>query len=72
MRKFTLHHFWTTLPCGAKEWEERRLKIILKMLNNQEIYVIVDETGDRKKGKTTDYVDRQYLGNLGKIDQVLA
>lgn len=24
--------------------------------------------GDRKKGKTTDYVDRQYIGNLGKID----
>jgi SRSO17 transposase len=33
--------------------------------------VIVDETGDRKKGKTTDYVDRQYLGNLGKVAQVL-
>lgn len=28
----------------------------------------MDETGDRKKGKTTDYVDRQYIGNLGKID----
>ena len=31
--------------------------------------VIVDETGDRKKGKTTDYVARQYLGSVGKIDQ---
>ncbi|MFP3787211.1 transposase, partial [Burkholderia sp. SIMBA_024] len=31
--------------------------------------VIVDETGDRKKGKKTDYVARQYLGSIGKIDQ---
>jgi SRSO17 transposase len=31
----------------------------LKILNGEEIIVIVDETGDRKKGKTTDYVKRQ-------------
>lgn len=30
--------------------------------------MVIDETGDRKKGKSTDYVDRQYIGNLGKID----
>jgi len=24
--------------------------------------------GDKKKGKRTDYVNRQYLGKLGKID----
>ena len=29
---------------------------------------MIDETGDRKKGKKTDYVARQYLGSLGKID----
>ena len=28
----------------------------------------LDETGDRKKGQTTDYVKRQYIGNLGKIE----
>ena len=27
----------------------------------------IDETGDRKKGNQTDYVQRQYLGNLGKV-----
>jgi len=37
-------------------------------LKGQSITLIIDETGDRKKGKTTDYVDRQYIGNLGKID----
>jgi SRSO17 transposase len=28
----------------------------------------VDETGDKKKGHSTDYVKRQYIGNLGKIE----
>jgi len=28
----------------------------------------IDETGDRKKGKRTDYVARQYLGSIGKVD----
>ena len=30
--------------------------------------MVIDETGDRKKGKKTDYVARQYLGSIGKID----
>lgn len=30
--------------------------------------LVIDETGDRKKGKTADYVNRQYIGNLGKIE----
>lgn len=37
-------------------------------MNEQKITVIIDETGDRKKGKKTDYVARQYLGSVGKID----
>lgn len=38
------------------------------MLAGREIILIIDETGDRKKGETTDYVKRQYMGNLGKIE----
>ncbi|WP_320073149.1 transposase [Nostoc sp. MG11] len=30
--------------------------------------LVIDETGDRKKGKKTDYVARQYLGSVGKVD----
>ena len=30
--------------------------------------MVIDETGDRKKGKKTDYVARQYLGSVGKVD----
>lgn len=29
---------------------------------------MIDETEDRKKGKKTDYVARQYLGSVGKVD----
>lgn len=38
------------------------------MLAGREIAIIIDETGDRKKGGTTDYVKRQYIGNLGKVE----
>jgi SRSO17 transposase len=30
--------------------------------------LVIDDTGDRKKSKTTDYVERQYIGNIGKVD----
>lgn len=30
---------------------------------------MIDETGDRKKGKKTDYVARQYLGSVGKVER---
>ena len=46
----------------------RRLNLTRKVLGNQEITLVIDETGDRKKGKKTDYVARQYLGSVGKID----
>jgi SRSO17 transposase len=38
------------------------------MYSRSAITVVIDETGDRKKGKKTDYVSRQYLGSVGKID----
>ncbi len=37
-------------------------------MKEQAITVVIDETGDRKKGNKTDYVARQYLGSIGKID----
>jgi len=63
-----LHHFLTESPWSAKELEARRLEILLQVLEGRKIQVIIDETGDKKKGKTTDYVKRQYIGNLGKIE----
>jgi len=31
--------------------------------------LVVDETGDRKDGKATAHVGKQYLGGIGKIDE---
>jgi len=30
--------------------------------------LVIDDTGDRKKGHHTDYVKRQYIGNKAKIE----
>jgi SRSO17 transposase len=48
---------------------KKRLRLIKEHLGKEAITVIIDETGDRKKGKKTDYVARQYLGSIGKTDQ---
>jgi SRSO17 transposase len=64
-----LHHFISESPWSVQELRERRLELILIALAGQEIIVVIDETGDRKKGKKTDYVSRQYIGNLGKVEQ---
>ena len=64
----SLHHFIANSPWSVDELKEKRLRKILKALKGQEITVVIDETGDRKKGKKTDYVARQYLGSIGKVD----
>lgn len=63
-----LHHFLSHSPWQAEALRERRLSLILRLLNGRPITLIVDESGDPKKGTSTDYVKRQYLSNLGKID----
>ena len=64
----SLHHFIANSPWSVNELKEKRLRRLLKALNGQAITVVIDETGDRKKGKKTDYVSRQYLGSIGKVD----
>lgn len=63
-----LHHCLTESPWSVTAMRLRRLNLILQQLKGRSITLVIDETGDRKKGKTTDYIDRQYIGNLGKID----
>lgn len=65
----SLHHFLANSPWSATELKQRRLTLTLKALKEEKITVIIDETGDRKKGKKTDYVARQYLGSVGKVDR---
>ena len=63
-----LHHFLSESPWLASELSQQRLQTILKVIQGEEIIALVDETGDQKKGKSTDYVKRQYIGNLGKVE----
>lgn len=64
----SLHHFVANSPWSVAELRERRLALTLEALRERKIILVIDETGDRKKGKKTDYVSRQYLGSVGKID----
>ncbi len=63
-----LHHFLSKSPWDVEQLRNRRLKLLLKALRGASFILCIDETGDKKKGTTTDYVDRQYIGNLGKIE----
>lgn len=58
----SLHHFLANSPWPVSELKVKRLTVTKEALKNQTITVVIDETGDRKKGSKTDYVARQYLG----------
>ena len=64
----SLHHFLTESPWQSQHLRQQRLQLILQTLGEREIVLVIDDTGDRKKGQHTDYVKRQYIGNLGKIE----
>lgn len=64
----SLHHFLTESPWDVLDLRLQRLRMILEVLQGREIILLIDETKDKKKGNKTDYVKRQYIGNLGKIE----
>src|SRR6266568_6135803 len=61
---------------SESDWDERKIQAErLRLLRedastapNAHGVLVIDETGDRKDGHKTAHVARQYLGNLGKID----
>lgn len=61
-----LHHLLTKSPWSVARLRQFRLKLILQLVNGQSMILLIDETGDCKKGNSTDYVKRQYIGNVGK------
>ena len=63
-----LHHFLTRSSSSVEKLRALRLELILEILKGRPIILIIDETGDKKKGNTTEYVKRQYIGNLGKVE----
>ena len=64
----SLHHFLANSDWSVAQLKLIRLNHLKKALDGKPITVVIDETGDRKKGKKTDYVARQYLGSVGKVD----
>ena len=64
----SLHHFIANSDWSVDQLKKRRFNKVLRALKGNAITVVIDETGDRKKGKKTDYVARQYLGSVGKVD----
>jgi SRSO17 transposase len=46
-----LHHFIAKSPWSVTDLNEKRLRKILKELKGKAITIVIDETGDRKKGK---------------------
>lgn len=64
----SLQQFLVHSPWQASHLRKRRLELILKVLKGRKLTLVIDETGDRKKGRSTDYVKRQYIGNLGKVE----
>ena len=53
-----LHHFLANWDWSVDELKQRRLNKLQQVLNRQAITVVIDETGDRKKGRKTDSVAR--------------
>jgi SRSO17 transposase len=64
-----LHYFIANSEWSVGKVRNRRLRKIKRALNGKAITVVIDETGDGKKGKKTDYLVRQYLGSVGKINK---
>ncbi|MBE9029002.1 transposase [filamentous cyanobacterium LEGE 11480] len=50
-----LLNFLTESPWKVYRLREARLSLILSLLQDQEIILMIDETGDCKKGQATDY-----------------
>jgi SRSO17 transposase len=63
-----LHHLVAYAPWSVHELRKRRLTLLRQALDGRSFVLCIDETGDRKKGNTTDYVAHQYIGNLGKLE----
>ena len=61
-----LNHFLRKAEWNLGEVRKVRLWLTKLFIGEREVTLCIDETGDAKKGKTTDYVARQYIGNLGK------
>jgi SRSO17 transposase len=59
-----LHHFLANAEWSVEDLRAKRLELLRQAIGETPFILCIDETGDRKKGHTTDYVATQYIGNL--------
>jgi SRSO17 transposase len=62
----SLHHLLRDGVWSVEQVRSIRLHLIRQQIGTRPITLCIDETGDVKKGSTTDYAAKQYIGNLGK------
>src|SRR5215471_19591610 len=66
-----LQWFLSESTWSEREVQAERLRLLREdpsTAPNERGVLVIDETGDRKDGHHTAHVSRQYLANLGKID----
>lgn len=66
-----LHHFLHDSPWKADEINDRRIDIIWQNRQTRPkvgFDLILDDSGHRKRGWETEGVERQYIGQIGKVD----
>lgn len=69
-----LHHFLTEATWEAHQVNDQRLKVMNQCYQTKigkGFCLIVDDTGHRKSGNFTFGMGRQYLGEMGKVDNGL-
>lgn len=58
------HHFLAEADWSVEALRAVRLELTRQALRERPFILCIDETGDRKKGHTTDYAAHQYIGNV--------
>lgn len=67
----SLRHFLNEAPWNVEQLNNRRLEVMSQCRQttpSRGFTLIVDDSGHRKSGDTTDGVGRQYIGEIGKTD----
>jgi SRSO17 transposase len=68
---FNLHHFIHDSPWSLDELNNRRIDLIWQTRQTRPspgFKLILDDSGHRKSGNSTEGVGRQYIGQIGKVD----
>jgi hypothetical protein len=71
VRYFNLHHFLHDAPWDSEELNDRRLAVLWhtgQTRPRRDFNLIIDDSGHRKSGNETVGVARQYIGQMGKVE----